>query len=103
MKHNPYFSHADRANVVAEHDAKSLTDPLHKAIEADISTIRVKNARAGVHSTRFFDPRAVAKTSTFDAALLVALDYNTVRSRRGGRREGWEGGCLPRSTHNTLR
>jgi hypothetical protein len=79
VKNNPYFSHGDRALVIAEHEAKCLTDPLHKTIEADIAATRAKNTRTGVRISRFFDPRTVAKASVVDKAILVALDYNSVR------------------------
>lgn len=79
MKNSPYFSHADRPLVVAEHDEKCLTDPLHKAIEADIRAQAAKNTRARARSTKFFDAMSVAKQSPVDAAILAALDYNSVR------------------------
>lgn len=88
VKHNPYISHAYRELVVAEHDAKCATDPLHKAIEADIAAVRAKNTRKGVRSTNFFDPRKITKGgSAVDAAILAALDYNSVsmRDAMGGR------------------
>lgn len=79
VKHNPYFSHGDRELVIAEHDAKCATDPLHIAIEADILALRSKNTRSGIKQTRFFDPKHLAKGSAVDAAILAALDYNSVR------------------------
>ena len=43
------------------------------------------NSRKGTRVQRFFDVATLKKgTSTVDAALLVALDYNTVRLRMGG-------------------
>ena len=78
VKHNPYFSHGDRGIVIAEHDEKCRTDPLHKTIEADINALKAKNTRTGIRSTKFFDSRSIAKSSTVDAVILAALDYNTV-------------------------
>lgn len=100
VKNNPYMSHGDRELVVAEHDAKSTSDPLHRSIEADLKTMRAKNSREGVRTTKFFDPRQVcdecdaralfsthgrlhaapqvARKSPVDAAILAILDYNSV-------------------------
>ena len=78
MKHNPYFSHADRPIVIAEHEAKRLTDPLHIMIDQDMRTLAKSNSK-GRRVQRFFDPSILRKGLTVDAALLMALDYNTVR------------------------
>jgi hypothetical protein len=42
------------------------------------------NSRKGMRVQRFFDTSSLRKNSTTDAALLIALDYNTVRSWRQG-------------------
>ena len=91
----------DRPVIIAEHDEKCLSDPLHKAIEADITAMAVKNTRTRARSTMFFDvatgvmrahsdlpfkchyfprsiPAAVARQNPVDAAILAALDYNSV-------------------------
>ena len=78
VKHNPYFSHADRPLIVAEHEAKRLTDPLHIMIEEDMRAVARSNVRKGTRVQRFFDPSSLRKGSNMDAALLIALDYNTV-------------------------
>lgn len=80
VKNNPYFSHGDRELVIAEHEAKCGTDALHAAIEADIQAVRKKNSRSGKTTARFFDSRHIAKNSAVDAAILAALDYNSVSS-----------------------
>ena len=79
VKHNPYFSHSDRPLIIAEHEAKRLTDPLHVMIEEDMRAIARSNVLKGTRVQRFFDPNSLRKGLTVDAALLVALDYNTVR------------------------
>lgn len=79
VKNNPYFSHADKQLVVAEHESKRLTDPLHIAIDLDMRALAKANSRKGARVQRFFDVSTMRKDSYADAALLVALDYNTVR------------------------
>ena len=81
VKNNPYFSHADKQLVVAEHESKRLTDPLHIAIDQDMRALAKANSRKGTRVQRFFDVGTMRKDSYADAALLVALDYNTVRAR----------------------
>jgi hypothetical protein len=80
VKNNPYLSHGDKAKVVAEHQEKCLTDPLHKAIEDDLKLIMRKNTRGAFRTTRFFDAKAIASRSTVDAIVLTILDYNSVES-----------------------
>ena len=79
VKHNPYFSHVDRPVIIAEHEAKRLTDPLHIMIDQDMRTLAKSNSRKVARVQQFFDTSKLRKNSTTDAALLVALDYNTVR------------------------
>jgi hypothetical protein len=80
VKNNPYFSHADRPNVLREHQEKIATDPLHASLEADIRLLAKQNSRRNVRKARqFFDVNSVSKDPV-DYALLVALDYNTVET-----------------------
>jgi hypothetical protein len=81
VKHNPYLSHTDRPKVVSEHEAKvKLLDPLHQRIEADMVAMSKHNSRASNRVRGFFDVKSFAAgRSKADYAMLVALDYNTVR------------------------
>jgi hypothetical protein len=80
VKNNPYFSHADRPNVLREHEEKVATDPLHASLETDIRILAKQNSRRGGHKPRRFFDVASVKQEPVDYAVLVALDYNTVEA-----------------------
>jgi hypothetical protein len=81
VKNDPYFSHADRPRVIAEHEAKVAEgDVLHVRIAADMRDMAKANSRKGVRVQRFFDTRTIAGKSAVDSAVLALLDYNTVES-----------------------
>lgn len=80
VKHNPYLSHTDKPKVVAEHELKcDQLDPLHRTIAADMASMAKRNSRKVKQVRGFFDVKVMTGRSKADYAMLVALDYNTVR------------------------
>jgi len=79
MRALPYLTHADKPKVIAEHQAKVLTDPTHATIEAEMRAAERKFAKKSSVRAAVFDVTK-RKFNAGQAILLAVFDYNTVEA-----------------------
>ena len=74
--------------VIADHESKIASDPIHAMVEADMRDIQSRSKKAGIKVSAVFDParlrngagRHTSPSQLATAGLLAAFDANTVEA-----------------------
>jgi hypothetical protein len=73
----PYLTHAGKAQVIMDHQQKTLTSPMHALVEADMRAAEKRNVKKR-HRTNLFELRN--KRTAAQNAIFMVFDYNTAES-----------------------